>query len=258
MLDFPLNGYPLSDLHMEEVQDLLGIEAPKLWAVMEIEARSCGYLADRHPIILFERHKFHQFTAGIHRHSSPDLSDSKAGGYGRGGLHQYEKLSKAAVLDRDAAFKSCSWGLGQVMGYHFGLVGYPTVDAFVKAMFHSEAAQLQAMAMYIVKTGADKLLAEGDWTSFARSYNGPNYAINQYDVRLNGSFEKYKIGPLPDLTVRAAQIALTYLGYSPGPVDGWCGRQTMMALNEWRHSRGQTETERLSAEDVEALQVAFL
>ena len=94
------------------------------------------------------------------------------------------------------------------------------------------------MAGEISHNRLDRALRTHDWVAFARGYNGPNYAINSYDTRLAAAYQKYNIGPLPDLIIRAAQIYLTYLGYEPGTVDGIMGRFTRSALNEFQSKRG--------------------
>jgi hypothetical protein len=36
--------------------DTLRVHAAELWAVLTVETRGCGFLPDRRPLILFERH----------------------------------------------------------------------------------------------------------------------------------------------------------------------------------------------------------
>jgi peptidoglycan hydrolase-like protein with peptidoglycan-binding domain len=80
-----------------------------------------------------------------------------------------------------------------------------------------------AMAHFLSANGIAVSLRAHDWASFARRYNGPNYAINRYDVKLGSQFQRYSAGVLPDLSVRAAQLYLTYLGFHPGTIDGIAG-----------------------------------
>src|SRR5262249_39107639 len=94
------------------------------------------------------------------------------------------------------------------------------------------------MAGEIIHNQLDRALRGHDWTTFARGYNGPAYAKNSYDTRLAAAHQKYVLGPLPDLVIRAAQLYLTYLGYHPGPVDGVIGRLTRSALNEFQEQQG--------------------
>ncbi|WP_396127216.1 peptidoglycan-binding domain-containing protein [Edaphobacter bradus] len=56
----------------------------------------------------------------------------------------------------------------------------------------------------------------------------------RYDSRLNGEFQKFSVGPLPDLLARDARLCLIYLGFHPGPVDWVAGRQTLSALAEFQ------------------------
>jgi hypothetical protein len=135
-------GIPLSEDAFNSAADALSIEAAKLWAVMDVEAKRCGFLPDRRPIVLFERHKFHKYTAGRYTDMYPDISSPSAGGYGAGGTHQYARLERAADLDLVAAISSTSWGLGQVMGSNAAIAGFNSPEAMVKDMSHSEDSQL--------------------------------------------------------------------------------------------------------------------
>jgi len=214
----------------------LGVHAPEVWTVLAVETSGCGYISDRRPTILYERHYFSRLTKG--RFDDGDISDPKAGGYGPTGSHQYDRLSKAAALDANAALRSASWGLGQVMGANFAIAGFPDVQGMVAAMYDSEDLQLAAMAGFLTSTKLNRALQVHDWPSFARGYNGENFAINHYDSRLNGEFQKFSSGVLPDLNVRAAQLYLTYLGFHPGPVDGVQGSLTFSALAQYQSQKG--------------------
>ena len=213
----------------------LGVHVPEIWTVLAVETSGCGYIPDGRPGILYERHYFHRLTNG--RFDDGDISDPRPGGYGATGAHQYDRLSKAMSLDSEAAFRSASWGIGQVMGDNFLKAGFLSVDKMVGAMFDSEDSQLAAMAGFLASSGLHRALQAHDWTSFARGYNGPNYAINHYDSRLNGEFQKFSSGVLPDLNVRATQLYLTYLGYHPGPVDGVHGSLTLSALAQYETAK---------------------
>jgi hypothetical protein len=218
----------------------IGVALPEVWAVISVETSGCGFLPDRRPQILYERHLFHALTHG--HFDDGDISDPEPGGYGAGGAHQYDRLARAMQLDRTAALKSTSWGLGQILGKNSMMVGFADVEAFVQAMSDSEDAHITALAAFVRAAGASGALRTHDWTSFARTYNGPAFAKNQYDVRLRGEFEKFSAGVLPDLDVRAAQLYLTLLGFHPGKVDGVLGRLTRSAIVEFQNSRGLPAT----------------
>src|SRR5436305_5353027 len=118
MLEFVGTAFPLSQGGVNETLTSSGLGIAELWAVLSVETSGCGFLDDRRPKILFERHVFSRETNGGFDASHPDLSNPTAGGYGAGGAAQYDRLQRAIVLDREAALLSTSWGLGQVMGYN--------------------------------------------------------------------------------------------------------------------------------------------
>jgi hypothetical protein len=234
----------------------LGVDAAKLWAVVEIEAKRCGFLPDRRPVILFERHKFHEKTGGKYSADHPNISNRTAGGYGAGGAHQYDRLLAAVKLDREAALWSTSWGLGQIMGFNAEAAGFADMETMVEEMCASENAQLAGMTHFILKNGLHKALRISDWSTFARKYNGERYYINKYDERLRGAYQKFSTGPLPDLVVREAQLLLTYLGHDPGLIDGWFGSNTKRALNSFQSQASLPETDELTGADLDELRKA--
>lgn len=232
--------------------DTLHVHAAELWAVLTVETRGCGFLADRRPLILFERHYFSRLTKRKFDVQAPDISNKQWGGYS-GGPREYDRLGQAVKLDRAAALRSASWGLGQVMGENFKAAGFPDVEPMVAAFVESENAQLEGMARFIASIGADKHLRAHNWPAFAAAYNGPAYAKNSYDERLRAAQQKYVTGALPDLNVRAIQAYLVYLDYNPGPVDGMVGRFTRSALRMFQEREGLPVREAFDAGMVKAL-----
>ncbi|MBI4593023.1 MAG: N-acetylmuramidase family protein, partial [Candidatus Rokubacteria bacterium] len=178
------DALPLDREGLAEVIDRLRVGAAELWAVLNVETRGCGFLPDRRPAMLFERHIFSRETDHRFDTSHPDVSNHLAGGYGAGGAAQYERLQRALALDRRAALRSASWGIGQLMGFNAEIAGYDDVEAMVTAMTASENQQLLGMAGEITHNGLDRALRAHDWAAFARGYNGSEYARNQYDTRL--------------------------------------------------------------------------
>ena len=213
-----------------------GIEAATLWAVLSVETSGCGFLVDRRPKILFERHYFHRLTGGKFDAVAPDVSAPTAGGYGPSGAHQYDRLQVALKLAQTAAMESCSWGLGQVMGENYAIAGFPNVDTLVADMVDGEDAQLSGMACFIKGNGLHKKLQARDWAGFARGYNGPDYASHSYDTKLQQAYARFAGGNLPDLTIRGCQVYLTYRGFNPGAIDGVPGAQTVAAAKAFQQS----------------------
>jgi hypothetical protein len=251
LLPFQGTALALSADGLGAVSQKLSVHAPEIWTVLAVETSGCGYLPDLRPQILYERHIFHRLTQG--KYDDGDISDPKPGGYGPSGAHQYERLALAIARDRTAALESCSWGIGQIMGENYAWAGFSDVEQMVSAMSESEDKQLFAMANFLVSSRLNVPLQAHDWASFARGYNGPDYVINRYDIRLNGEFQKCSAGGLPDLDVRAAQLYLTYLGFHPGPIDGVAGVRTLSALADF-----QTQHKLVQTASVDAIAVAQL
>jgi len=239
-MNFQGRGRPLSDEGMDRICGALGVSEPEVWAVLTVETRGFGFLQDRRPQILFERHIFHRLTKGRHDSGHADISNARAGGYA-GGTGEYTRLEKAISLDREAALQSASWGIGQVVGFNYEVAGFVTIDDMIAAMVKDENAQLLAMANFIKGNNLARALQRQNWVSFARGYNGPEFKKNEYDTRLAAAHAKYKI-ILPDLAFRTAQAALLYLGIDPGPVDGFRGRRTRSALMQFQEQSRLPDT----------------
>lgn len=168
---------------------LIGVGVAEIKTVIAVEALGDGFLADGRPKILFERHKFHAFTNGNYDDVSPRVSNVKAGGY-ESATGEYTRLYIAMQLDADAALQSVSWGIGQVMGFNWKLCGEKTLMGFILAMHHNEDVQLSLMVQFIKSVGADDELRRHDWAGFAKIYNGPAYARNQYDAKLAAAYKR--------------------------------------------------------------------
>jgi hypothetical protein len=254
-LPFQGNASALSADGLALVSGGLGVYAAEVWTVLAAETSGCGYLPDRRPQLLFERHIFHRLTNG--QYDDGDISDPTPGGYGPRGAQQYDRLGRAINKDRAAALQSASWGIGQIMGMNYARAGFQNVEQMVAAMSDSEDRQLAAMGAFLTSTKLAASLQAHDWATFARGYNGPNYAINRYDIRLNSEYQKYSTGAMPDLSVRAAQLYLTYLGFDPGGIDGVAGQHTLAALAEFQNENGMTPATIVDASCVAQLQLAL-
>ena len=231
----------------------LGVGVPELLAVLAVESKTCGFLPDRRPIILFERHLFHKRTGGRFSEGNPAISNPEPGGYA-GLAKEYPRLEKAVKLDRAAALMSTSWGAGQIMGFNHVAAGFADVESMVSAMQESEDAQLEAVGNFIQAENLAALLRARDWAGFARKYNGPAYAKNKYDVRLAGAYQQYSAGVLPNIDIRRAQLYLTYLGFAPGGVDGLHGKMSRSAVSRFREANGLEGGDRVDKALLDMLQ----
>jgi Putative peptidoglycan binding domain./Protein of unknown function (DUF3380). len=253
-MEFQGSGRALSAEGLAAAAEVIGTRQAEIWTVLGVETVGVGFLSDRRPLILFERHVFSDRTGGRFDAIHPDISATRPGGYGPPGAAQHHRLTKAIALDRSAALESASWGIGQVMGHNARNLGYGSAAAMVAEMVESEDNQLLAMARFIAcRPACRRALIAHDWATFARLYNGPGYARNRYDVRLAEQYKRCSSSAPPDLQVRAAQLYLTYHGHLPGPIDGLFGRMTQAALREFQDRSGLGVTGALDGQTVERL-----
>src|SRR3977135_145860 len=99
-LPFQGSAFALSSDGLATVSNNLGVHAPEIWTGLAVEPSGCGFLSDRRPQILYERHIFHRLTQG--RYDDGDISDPQPGGYGPRGAPQYERPPKTTTKDTGA------------------------------------------------------------------------------------------------------------------------------------------------------------
>lgn len=203
----------LTPADIDAAADRLRAPIENVHAVLVVETGGAGgFLTDGsdRPRILFEAHLFARFTGGRYNARFPTIS---APAWDRslylGGAREYERLNLAAQLDEAAARMAASWGLFQVLGQNFGMVGFSSVHAFVAAMRSGERAHLDAFVAFCEASGCADELARGDWAGFARIYNGPGYAANGYHWKLaNAAAEARRTGVTGGLTAPAPAIGI--------------------------------------------------
>ena len=177
-----------------------GIPYAALRAVIDVEVGNrSGFNADGTPTILFEPHILWRELGKVNyitkRKQLADLFPDMCNPTRNKALYnvrpQHQKLYVASVLHWEAAHKSCSWGLGQIMGFNAPSLGYKSIKEFVDAMHESEAKQLDAMIRFIKANGLLDELQRKDWAGFARKYNGPGYKENRYDEKLARAYANF-------------------------------------------------------------------
>jgi hypothetical protein len=183
----------LTEQDFQDAATALGCDVAAIKAVCQVEAPRGGFNPDGTPTTLFEGHKFFKYTNGRFAVAAPDLCFKvwTRAHYGKGWQAEQERLQRAIALDRDAAIKSASWGKFQIMGFNHSMVGHDTLQGFVNAMYAGEREQLLAFVRYVQTAGLASALKEQDWAGFARGYNGPGYAENNYDTKMAAAFDKF-------------------------------------------------------------------
>ncbi|MFG1207023.1 N-acetylmuramidase domain-containing protein [Xanthobacter flavus] len=233
-----------------------GIPAAALLAVVEIESNWQALEDDGStPRLLFERHVFYRelkerapgkldaaVKAGLARQTWSRSTQYKDQGSSKGRL---AVVARARGIDEECANRSCSWGLGQTMGFLAEELGYPSATVMLDRMIAGGvAAQVDMMLAEIKRKRLVDELQRGDWAGFARIYNGPKYEENQYDTKLAAACRRWeaKLGGVPvgDPDLPKVQSDLIALGYDLGPAgaDGLLGRRTREAVLRFQEAQG--------------------
>ncbi|MFT4015036.1 MAG: N-acetylmuramidase domain-containing protein [Paracoccus sp. (in: a-proteobacteria)] len=236
---------------MARVGRVIGVGEDEVRAVIEVETSGGGF--DRHgrPKMLFEPHVFWRELG-----TGPKRTTAEAQGlaYPKWGAAPYPKdsyprLATAIKIDANAALRSASWGLGQIMGFNHRTAGYASAGDMIEAFCDRELAGLESMISFIASERLDDELRRHDWSAFARGYNGAGYAAIDYHTKLAAAYARWQA--IPDTlaprhpkiglgsrnaSVRVAQERLRALGFDPGPVDGAFGARTRAAVIAFQKS----------------------
>lgn len=219
----------------------LGVEVEVIRTVHEVEAAGRGFLEDGRPKILFERHIFFRETGGRFESSHPHLCNRRSGGY-LGNEREWPRLEEAKTLDRTAALRSASWGLGQVMGFNHKVAGFDNVEDFVMAMYESESNQFKAMLNFVknATTSMVPALKQLGWETFARDYNGRGN-VGVYAPKLKKSYNKFVVMHIQERLIYLSKKD-NDLSLFPGKADGVWGDKTKNALLAFQQKQGLSAT----------------
>lgn len=221
-----------------------------LMAVAEIESGGSVFAVvngRQEPLIRFEGHYFDRRLSGdaLERARAAGLASPKAGEVRNPATQaaRWQMLNRAAEINAQAAFESCSWGVGQVMGAHWEWLGFKSVTEMVNLCRSGAAGQVEIMARFIDKAGLAGALAVRDWATFARGYNGPAFRENAYDTKMAAAYRRYAkdgapaAAPWSGQAVENLQRRLTAHGF-PVDVDGIRGKKTNAALKSFQKAKG--------------------
>lgn len=192
-MNFTGKAKRLDDIDLPRLGARIGVGEDEMHAILDVESAGRGFDSKGRPRMLFEPHIFYkELGSGMKRTKAV-----KAGlAYPRWRLgypkDSYPRLMEAMKIDKDAALRSASWGLGQIMGFNCVAAGYPTAEAMVEDFLDDEETHLNAMVTFIISAKLDRFLRARDWAGFAAGYNGPGFARNGYDKKLAASFHKWQ------------------------------------------------------------------
>lgn len=101
---------------------------------------------------------------------------------------EWQAFAMARSVDPEAAMKSISMGLAQIMGFNHARVGYSDVAAMFADYGESVTAQIVGFFNYVLTDAAlfDAIRAK-DWREIARLYNGSG-SVDVYAPRLEAAY----------------------------------------------------------------------
>ncbi|MFT3890276.1 MAG: N-acetylmuramidase domain-containing protein [Anaerolineales bacterium] len=177
-------------------------------AIIAQESGGQAYGADGRLLIRFENHLFYDNWGTQHptvynahfQTGSPRWTGHKwrptANGVWRD-VHasqssEWDVFTYARTLDDDAAKKSISIGLPQVLGSNYGILGFASVDDMFNAFVASERNQVVAFFDFLQGNGssATNALRNRDFRTIATIYNGAGNA-DLYARLIKGHYDSF-------------------------------------------------------------------
>lgn len=183
----------LKDEDLPRIGSLIKVGEDELHAFLDVETRGSGYDKRGRLVACYEPHKAYQFATGATR----DKLVARGLAYPNWGqkpypTDPYPSIIACMAVDEDVAIRATSWGIGQIMGFNYVAAGYNSAHAMLQGFLElGEAEQLEAAVRFIIHEHLDDELREHRWEAFARGYNGPGYARNNYHTKLKLAFEKW-------------------------------------------------------------------
>jgi len=164
-------------------------------AVVKVESNGRGFRRDGSLKILFEGHIFWKELMNVDLNPNDYVAgneDIVFKSFTRrfyATSLQYGRLNKAKTINTEAALKSASYGMFQVMGFNYKTAGFDSVEALKKSLEVSEINQLEAFLNFVKNTnGCFEALQNKEWATFARIYNGSAYKTNKYDEKMEKQY----------------------------------------------------------------------
>jgi len=193
----------LKESDILSLAEQLQIEPAIIKAINSVESSGRGFFIDGRPKILFEGHVFWKQLqqrgynpAVMQKGFENVLYPSWTKKYYYGDKREWDRMEMALSISSEAdvaeaAYASASYGLFQIMGFHFKSLGYDDILQFVAEMKENEGMQLHAFGKFVKVNNLLKYLKQYQWAEFALRYNGTGYKANQYDTKLAAAFKKF-------------------------------------------------------------------
>lgn len=170
-----------------------------LMAVVETESDGVAYAnvnGKSEPLIRWEGHYFDKRLDAGERTIARKLGlASPKAGVVKNPSKQQARWDRLYIpgteIDEEAATESISMGVGQVMGSHDQKLGFDTAVKMFDYVRQGAVEQVDLMMRYVKEFDLLDELERGDFTGFARGYNGPNYKKYAYHTKMRAAAKKY-------------------------------------------------------------------
>lgn len=189
----------LTESDFETFASKYQIEKAAVKAVQEVEAAGRGFVQG-HIKLLFEGHIFWKELKNVGIQPSSIQAGNENILYPKYFTpnpyyreNQLNRLNKAIRIQEEAAYRSASYGLFQIMGFHAQDMGFDSAKKMVDYLSQSEANQLDVFGKFAEKNNLLSFIRNHDWAGFAKRYNGSAYKTNKYDEKLAKAYTRYSI-----------------------------------------------------------------
>jgi peptidoglycan hydrolase-like protein with peptidoglycan-binding domain len=198
-MDFVGTGKRLAPNDIGDVARIFDVETAVLLAFLEVEASGRGFDNRKRLKMLRETHVFwKQLGPGPKRKKAAAQGLANPRWIKNYSGDSYPDLEKMMEIDRNAALRSCSWGLPQIMGFNHAGAGFNDAESMIENMKKGEREQLLAFVKLLESWDMKPMLTGKDftqpasWKQAASKYNGTGYAAHNYHGKMAAAYRKHK------------------------------------------------------------------
>lgn len=195
MISFVGAARPIIAYDVAAAANVYRIDLPGVRAIMDVESKNRGFDSKGRPLILFEPHVFYRELEGAERARAvregiayPSWGQQP---YPKGQDAQYKRLSRAIAINEEAAFRSISVGMGQVLGENYEIAGCRSAVQMFEEAKESEANQLRHMMNFCKAKGLVPKINAHKWLQVASVYNGKGQA-HKYAGWLKAAHDRWE------------------------------------------------------------------
>lgn len=200
-----------------------GFDPAAVAAIVEVESGGAPFGPDGRPIILYEPHVAWRVAT-----PTQQAALAQAGlAYRKWGEQPYPKQQAdrwrqfdrcAFVASRAVAIQACSWGVGQVLGENWRMLGFSGPERVFDAAQTVEG-QVDLMVRFLRGAGLTDAVNALDWRTVARRYNGPGQ-VDRYAALMERAYDRQRVEP-PARTAPAPTPRPVEPVPAPPPADGF-------------------------------------